>query len=78
MAISEQQWLVAFGHNLQFYMRDMSISQRDLAYKANISESSLSRYINGTRMPSAIIVAKFARILNCSADELIDFGARIE
>lgn len=53
-------------------LKQNKIRARKLADKIGISEGYLSKILSGRRRPSALIVAKLARILNCDPRILID------
>ena len=57
-------------NKIKKYMKN--ISQRDLAKKIGIDESTLSRYINGSRTPKADIFMKIAKVLNVKAEDLME------
>lgn len=46
------------------------ISQRELAERTGITEQSISRYLNGKRIPNLVDGAKIAKALNVSLDYL--------
>ena len=53
-----------------------NITQRQLAAKLGITETALSRYINGTRRPKVEILSDIAILFEISVDELI--GSTVE
>lgn len=73
----EQEWLDQFGENLRSMMRECGYSQRELADRAGISESAISRYLNSSQVPKATILVNIAYVLDCSLDDLMDFGERV-
>lgn len=60
-----------FTDRLKEMMDKRGMSQRDLAEKIEKTEASVSRYVNGQRVPKATILLKMAQALNCQADYLI-------
>ncbi len=50
---------------------DLGINQKELAKKANITESSLSRYENGVREPKSAVLTRLADALEVSTDYLL-------
>lgn len=48
------------------------MSQRELADKAGITEVSLSRYINGNRVPKAPVAMCIARALGVDIEEIVE------
>ena len=76
--MSEQEWLEEFGNNLQALMREIGINQKELSIRSGLSQADISRYANCQQVPSAIAVIKLAYALDCSTDDLIEFGETIE
>jgi transcriptional regulator with XRE-family HTH domain len=76
--MSELEWLNIFGNNLKAIMEQVRITQRELAEETGISESTISKYINKMQMPGVRAIVNMAYVLNCSTDDLIDFGDIIE
>ena len=72
--MNEKEWLAYFGVNLEEYMRAAKMTQRDLADASGLSDAAVSSYIRGRRMPGARALVNLAEALNCSVDELVDFG----
>lgn len=72
--MSENEWLAYFGVNLEEYMIAAKMTQRDLADASGLSEASISNYIRGRRMPEVRAIINIAEALNCSVNELVDFG----
>lgn len=56
-------------------MADKGIKQRELADKAQINESSVSHYINGSHAPSNISAGKMAEVLGVNPVWLMGFDA---
>lgn len=69
--MSEQEWRDIFRRNLRVQLRRMGWTQKDLAYAIGVSPASISRYINGARVPDGYILLKLANALECTADDLI-------
>lgn len=46
------------------------MTQKELADKADVTEVSISRYANGSRIPNAQLAGKIAQILDSSVEEL--------
>lgn len=59
-------------------MHILHIDQRELARRANISEVTISRYINGTRIPRIDILVKIAQALECRPGDLINIDELLE
>ena len=59
------------GRNIKRALERQGISQRQFAKNIGITECSLSRYINDTRVPKATMLAKIADTLGVTTDQLI-------
>jgi len=72
-----------FTDRLKEMMDKRGMSQRELAEAIDKTEVSVSRYINGQRVPKATVLLKMAQALNCQADYLIgndslfDYGSAV-
>lgn len=51
--------------------KEKGLTQRELANRVGVTEVSMSRYINGTRVPSGPIVVNIAKALGISVDYLV-------
>lgn len=60
-----------FGERLLELLKQKNISQRDFAEAVDLTECSISRYINGERIPNALTLYKIAKALNVSCDYLL-------
>ncbi len=76
--MSEVEWLEEFRMNLLRMMDEDRIKQKELAEESYLSEATISKYVNGTQMPSVRAIINLAYVLDCSTDDLIDFGEMIE
>lgn len=76
--MTEVEWLDTFAGNLVSLMQERGYSQGDLAEESGLDESSISRYINGRRLPNIRAIINIAYALDCDVNELIDFGDRIK
>ena len=75
--MTEQEWLDEFSSNLVSMLKEANMSQRELADDCDLTEASISNYINARKIPGIKAMINIAYSLNCSLDELIDFGERI-
>ena len=75
--MTELQWLEIFGDNLKDMMDSAGYTQRDLADDTGLSEATISKYINKQQMPGVKSLISIAYVLDCSLDDLMDFGDRI-
>ena len=69
-----------FAENLKKYRTQKDISQEELAKKAGVHSTHLSRYERGLSMPSLEVAYKMAKALDLSIDELVygDHNAKME
>ena len=70
---TEEDWRRDFRDKLVEKMADCDYTQQELAYATGISQTMIGRYLNKQSMPSGYVVAKLAKALHCSPDELIWF-----
>jgi len=75
--LTEKEWRLKFANKVLSKMKNLGITQRELAAMASIPECNLSRYLKRTRTPKADIIANLARALECSVAELIQFGEMV-
>ena len=69
----EEIWRTEFAVRLSNMMSMRGIPRWELARMTGISEVSISKYTNGKATPSAYLVSKLAKALECSETELISF-----
>lgn len=62
--MNEQEWRDEFSRVVRKKMREKEINQKQLAEMTDISESSIGRYISGTRTPSGYAIKKIIDALN--------------
>ena len=75
--MSEQQWLDTFADNLRDMLKRARMTQRELADVSGLSDATISNYITKKKMPSIRAILNIAYTLDCSLDELADFGDTI-
>lgn len=63
-----------FGKRIQKLCNYYKISQKELARRSGISESSISLYISGSRTPRCSVLLKMADTLHTTPDYLL-YGA---
>lgn len=61
----------SIGERIVKARRFANMSQKELAQKSGITETSLSRYENNTREPKAHVLGQISDVLNVSCDYLI-------
>lgn len=76
--MTEIQWLEMFGNNLVRLLYESKLTQRDLAEMTELSEGTISKYINKTQIPGIKAILSISYALGCTTDELIDFGSTID
>lgn len=52
-------------------LSEKEMTQKDLALKAQITESAISHYIKGDRVPRGVNLVKIARALETTTDDLL-------
>ena len=62
---------VEFGRRLAYILERNRMTQRDLAAAAGLTEAAVSRYISGAREPRAVTIAKIAKTLDVTPQELL-------
>lgn len=60
-----------FAERLAALLKERSISQRELAETVGVTEASMSRYMNGSRVPKSEVVANMATALHTTSDYLL-------
>ena len=60
-----------FSYRLTALMEEIDMSQVALAKRIDISNVTISRYINGERTPRLDIIIKIAKLFNVSTDYLL-------
>lgn len=69
--ISEVEFIDIFADNLRDVMKEVGINQKELAYEANLTEATVSRYLNKQRMPTLKSIINICYVLECNVDDLI-------
>lgn len=75
--MSEVEWLNIFADNLLHLMVDRRMSQYELADMTGLSQATISKYIRKQQMPGVKALINLAYVLNCSLDELMDYGCKV-
>lgn len=76
--MSEQQWLNIFSENLKSLMKDARITQIELAEEIGVTQSVISDYVNGRKLPGIKSIINMSYALGCDLYDFIDFGEMIE
>lgn len=69
-AEDDQKWKLRFARNLYRKMCMAGYTQEELAQETSISTATMSRYMNGTAMPTVHKLMKIADALNCTLNDL--------
>ena len=75
--VSEIEWLDIFGDNLADILKDEYMTRKELSEVLNMTEATISRYINKRQMPTMKVIINMAYELSVTVDDLIDFGDNI-
>ena len=63
---------LVFQKNIKRLLIENDLNQAELAKKTGLSEATISRYINGSRLPAARVTSKLTKALNCSYNDLFE------
>ena len=74
----EIEWMDAFAKNLRELMRERGMTQNELASASGMTQGMISSYLSKQKMPKIKSLVNLAYALNCSLDELADFGDTID
>lgn len=61
----------SIGARIEGLLKKENLTQKELAQMTGITESALSRYINGERIPKMEVIANLATAFNTTSDYLI-------
>lgn len=59
------------GERIAELLRERDMTQRELAKRTGVTEVSMSRYINGERIPKAMYLSNIAKVLGTTQDYLL-------
>ena len=60
------------GGRIAELLTQLNMTQRELADKVKVTEVSMSRYINGDRVPKGTVIANIATALHTTTDYLLN------
>ena len=60
------------GRHIVELLNAQGMTQKDLAVEANITESAISHYIKGDRVPRGVNLIKIAKALGTTTDNLLE------
>ena len=66
-----------FSENLRKMLDDRRRTQRDLAKYLNVTDATVSRWVNAESMPRHAMLDKIATFFTCSPDELTQDRQRV-
>ena len=69
---------MSIGQNIKRFRKEKGYTQRELADASGLSEATISYYIRKIKMPGVKALINIAYALNCTIDELVDFGEHID
>jgi transcriptional regulator with XRE-family HTH domain len=70
-SIGRRDALMAFADNLVRFRKQRGLTQTDLAKRTSIGIAQMRRYEAGKSSPTLDVIAKLARVLGVSSDELV-------
>ncbi len=65
----------SFGKRLNLMLKVLNISQRDLAQKSGLTESAISHYIKGDRIPNASTIIAITDSTGVCPNWLLGYGS---
>ena len=75
--ISEVEFIDIFADNLREVMKEVGITQAELADEAGINRSTISRYLNKQRLPDLVSLLNICFIIECDLSDLLPTYALI-
>lgn len=63
---------MAFSENVRNARESEGLSQEKFAERIGVIQQMISKYENGTKLPSISTLADIADVLDCSTDYLLD------
>ena len=72
-----KEWQKEFTSRVLRAMDRKDMSQKDLAEAANVSEPSISKYLNRQRIPNIKTIVNLAQALGCTVSYLVEFGEMV-
>lgn len=76
--MTELDWLDVFGDNLASMLYEAKYTQKDLAEMTGLSEATISKYLKKQQMPGVRALINISIALDCSLDDLMYFGNKID
>lgn len=76
--MSDEDFKTMFPRRMNRLLRISNMTQKELAEIVGITESTMSRYCRGERMPKATTIAKIADVFGIEVNELLAKGSKDE
>lgn len=76
--MTEQELQQLFAKRIRQRLVTLHIDQRELARRAGLTETTVSKYIKCRRKPTFEIVVRIAQALDCKPGDLIDIDETLE
>lgn len=71
--MTSQEWRILFKNNLKRIMIERHFNAALLSEYSGLSESSISKYLHGTRIPTALNLVKLAQVMQVDVRDLLYF-----
>lgn len=71
--IEEKKWIKEFARRLKKRMKELKMTQSELAERTGIAHSAIYYYVHAKHIPSAYHSLRIARVLDMDVCDLIDF-----
>ena len=76
--MTEKEWKHRIAITLRQKMKKADITQVELARASHLSQGSISRYLSESTIPDIRAIINLSIALDCSVDDLADFGERVK
>ena len=63
--------IMSIGRNLTLIMYDKKIKQKDIADHLGVTQQTISKFINGEKIPSVVRLMQIAECLGVTLDDLV-------
>ena len=78
LKLTEVEWLNIFSDELVARMKSENMTQRKLANATGLSGSIINDYVHKRKVPGYRAIINLAHALDCSIDDLVEFGDTIQ
>ena len=69
----DKKWLKEFARRLKKRLKELEVTQEELADRIGVVHSTISTYVNARSVPLTTHVVRIARVLDLEVRDLIDF-----